>query len=415
MILSYGMIGKLLGIQQGATVKREWMWWKDIKNERRDVGRHALLNDCQMTELMHYVRSRYEGHNPATIRDLIVFCRNRFDIAVPSNSMAHIIAHHPELECQWATPMDGQRMAVTDEQVIRYLMELHKLVTGVPAHFVFNMDEMGHQDAADAKPRKCVVPIGNQGKEINYAVSRQGKRITLIACVAADGSYLRPCVIIPRVTFENELGQAGWTPEKLEIYSQKHSYIDSDIFHDWCKDTLIPEVKARRIKYNYDGEAILLLDNCSPHRDQEAQDMCRDNKITFLFLPPHSSHQLQCLDVSLFGITKRHVSSYNRKDILNIQTSHIIKVVSSFVQAATPNNITGSFRNSGISLYSDDQLRIHCLITPLTVRRVDSAFVRCFRPPIEQLNLPDDELDYIRRACDLVFGAQGNSDEEDMS
>jgi hypothetical protein len=38
-------------------------------------------------------------------------------------------------------------MSVTDEQVIAYLTDLHKSVDGVPAHFVFNMDEMGHQDA----------------------------------------------------------------------------------------------------------------------------------------------------------------------------------------------------------------------------------------------------------------------------
>jgi hypothetical protein len=263
------------------------------------------------------------------------------------------------------------------------------------------MDEMGHQDAADAKPRKCVIPSDIHERDINYAVSRQGKRITLIACVGADGSYIRPCVIIPRVTFENELGQSGWTPEKLEIYSQRHSYIDSDIFHDWCKDILIPEVNSRRIKYNYEGDAILLLDNCSPHRDQEAMDMCRNNNIKFLFLPPHSSHQLQCLDVSLFGITKREISSCNRKDNLNIQTSHIIKVASSFVRAATPNNITSSFRNAGISLYSDDHLRIHCRVTPQTVRRIDSPYVRLFRPGIEQLNLSDDELEYIRKASDL--------------
>jgi hypothetical protein len=36
-------------------------------------------------------------------------------------------------------------------------------------------------------------------------VSRQGKRITLIACVAADGSYLRPAVIIPRKTYDDYL------------------------------------------------------------------------------------------------------------------------------------------------------------------------------------------------------------------
>jgi hypothetical protein len=335
----------------------------------------------------------------------LIFCQDTFDIAITPNTMAHIIADHPQLECQWATPMDGQRMAVTDEQVIAYLTELHNAVSGVPAHFVFNMDEMGHQEAADAKQKKCVVPSGLGDRMINYAISRQGKRITLIACVGADGSYIRPCVIIPRVTIENELSQEGWTPEKLEVYSQRHSYI----FHDWCKDTLIPEVNARRAKYYYHGDAFLLLDNCSPHRDKEAMDLCLANKIKFIFLPPHSSHQLQCLDVSLFGLTKKNLSKYNQKGILNVQTHHIVEVASSFVQAATPNNITHSFRNAGLSLYSDDHLQIHCHVTPVTVRRVESAYVRLLRPVIEQLNLPQDQVEYIRRAADLLFSAEEDS------
>jgi hypothetical protein len=88
------------------------------------------------------------------------------------------------------------------------------------------MDEMGHQEWSDAIDTICFVPRDIEDQLIFYPVSRTGKRITLIACIAADGSYVRPCLIIQRKTFDDELLVQGFTPEKVEIYSQSLSFVD---------------------------------------------------------------------------------------------------------------------------------------------------------------------------------------------
>jgi hypothetical protein len=62
------------------------------------------------------------------------------------------------------------------------------------------MDEMGHQEWADAAEKVCFVPIYHAGDRVCYPVSRTGKRITLLACVAAEGSFLKPAIVIPRKT-----------------------------------------------------------------------------------------------------------------------------------------------------------------------------------------------------------------------
>jgi hypothetical protein len=66
------------------------------------------------------------------------------------------------------------------------------------------MNEMSHQDRADAHEEVCFVPREFEGHEIFYLVSRTGKRITLIAYVAAEGSYLGLWLIIPKKAFDNE-------------------------------------------------------------------------------------------------------------------------------------------------------------------------------------------------------------------
>jgi hypothetical protein len=42
----------------------------------------------------------------------------------------------------------------------------------------------------------------------------------LIAGIAADGSFIRPSIVISRKTFDDELLLDGFTPEKVEIYDQ---------------------------------------------------------------------------------------------------------------------------------------------------------------------------------------------------
>jgi hypothetical protein len=104
------------------------------------------------------------------------------------------------------------------------------------------MDEMGHQDWADAHEKVCYVPATVQPTRIAYPFSRKGKRITFIGCIAGDGSFMRPALVISRKTFKDELRLLGYTSEKIEIYDQPKAYIDRDIFTDWFRDTFLPDL-----------------------------------------------------------------------------------------------------------------------------------------------------------------------------
>jgi hypothetical protein len=95
-----------------------------------------------------------------------------------------------------------------------FLQHAMEVVQGVPARFVFNMDGMGHQDWADRTEKTCVVPPSHGDKQVYIPVPRAGKRIMLMACIALDGSALKPEVIIPRKTVDTDLVLTGLTSEK---------------------------------------------------------------------------------------------------------------------------------------------------------------------------------------------------------
>jgi hypothetical protein len=216
--------------------------------------------------------------------------------------------------------MEDHRVDVTPEVIADYLQNAIALIDDLPAHLLFNADEMGHQEWADRHERTCFVPVFHQGDQVGYPVSRAGKRITLLAYIATDGSHTKPLVIVPWKTLDANFRLRGLTSEKVQIASQSKSYIDIRIFEKLLVEIFTPALKRRREIYGYGGTAVLILDNCTSHGPERVHLLCAENNLVPLFLPPHSSNQLQPLDFSVFSLTKRLFIRVHRMEKLNFQT-----------------------------------------------------------------------------------------------
>jgi hypothetical protein len=267
------------------------------------------------------------------------------------------------------------------------------------------MDEMGHQEWADRHNKICYVPSVHSEEHVYVPVSRLGKRIALVASVAADGSYLKPFVIIPRKTVDADLPFTGLTKEKLIVYSQPKGFITTEISDAWFEETFLPELRARRVSRAYDGQAVLILDGCTAHSSPNVERLCAANNVILFPLPLHSSNQLQVLDVSLFGVMKRAIARINRMEAVNLQSRHIAQVVCGFLSARTLINIVASFRNAGIGLVVDEGV-LRCQTCP------DRA--RCLLQPLEpclNVDIPDEDSEadieanlYMEECVDLIIG-----------
>jgi hypothetical protein len=225
------------------------------------------------------------------------------------------------------------------------------------------MDEMGHEEWADRQQKTCIVPVSHEAAQVHSPVSRCGKRVTLIACIVCDGSFLRPTIIIPRKTVDDDLLLTGLTSEKVTVASRAKGFIDTALFDAWLLDTFLPELQRRRRSSDYNGPSDLILDNCTAHSRETFTSLCQQNRVVPFYLPPHSSHLLQALDVSLFGITKRLLSRANRMEALNVQSGHIAGIVCSFMSATTPLNVIQTFRRAGITVVVDSGSLL-CYVDP---------------------------------------------------
>lgn len=226
--------------------------------------------------------------------------------------------------------------------------EAASIFDGTPAHFAFIMDEMRHQEWGDRNAQICFVPVFHLDGHVTVPIPEVRKRITLVACISGDGSFLKWMIIIHRKTDDDGLVLMGFTSEKLTVRSQSKGYMDTESLDAWLAETFLTELSRRRKCYHHGAPAILPLDNCVLHAKPAFLALCQQNHVIGCFFLPQKSNQLQALDLSLFVIAKRVIARARWVEPKNIQTKHIAQIVEPFISAAIPWNIIQSFRLSWI-------------------------------------------------------------------
>lgn len=107
-----------------------------------------------------------------------------------------------------------------------------------------------------------------------------------------------------------------------------------------------------------DCPVLLILDNLKAYISLKAIEKAKSNGIVLLTLPPHTSHRLQPLGVTVYGPFKtlysRALDGWMRsnpgKTVSIYQIAELVN--EAFLSAATPRNITSGFKSTGIFPYN---------------------------------------------------------------
>ncbi len=189
------------------------------------------------------------------------------------------------------------RMDCTNSAALKkYFDLLEKCVAKVrsPAQ-IYNMDESGIP--LDPRPPNIITKSGQ--KKVRYRVSGKKEQITVIGCVNAIGNSIPPMVI-----FEGKYLNHLWTQNEVPgtYYGMSgKGWTDQELFRSWLKNHFLRYVVPGR-------PIILLLDGHSSHYEPVSIEIAQKENIILFCLPPHTSHESQPLDCSVFGSLKRHWS-----------------------------------------------------------------------------------------------------------
>ncbi|XP_036318410.1 uncharacterized protein LOC118733209 [Rhagoletis pomonella] len=166
------------------------------------------------------------------------------------------------------------------------------------ANNVFNVDETG----ISVVPSKLPQVLSRKGKrQIGSLTSgERGSTITTIVCMSAGGIFVPPLFIIPRKKRSDLL--KGAPPESIYECHQS-GWVQTYIFTIWFRHFI------KHVKPSAASPVLLVLDGDSSHTSNiELVDLARENHVSIVSIPPHSSHKIQPLDKTFMGPLKSYLS-----------------------------------------------------------------------------------------------------------
>lgn len=85
-------------------------------------------------------------------------------------------------------------------EIDRYFDGMQELFLqyGTDPHFVANIDEADHSEYVDATNMMCIVHDSHEGDSMKIMVNRVVRRSSLIEVFFADGTYLKPGIVVSR-------------------------------------------------------------------------------------------------------------------------------------------------------------------------------------------------------------------------
>jgi hypothetical protein len=287
------------------TLSRRWNGVTGSKRAGYDAQR--LLTTAQSNSLINYINDLTERALPPTnamVRNFAAQIAQRQP--GPHWLGRWLKANKKVLKCGYLTSIDGARKKA--ESVYYYSLYFELLGRKIKEYDIqprnmYNMDEKGFLIGLLAKVRRVFSRIAYEAGRIKHVI-QDGNRewITFIATICADGTSLSPGLIYQAVSGniqDSWLQDYDPTEQSCFFTSSKTGWTNDDLGFSWLTTLFDRETKAKA-RQGRDWR-LLILDGHGSHINMRFIDYCLDHRILVAAYPPHSTHKLQPLDVSLFS------------------------------------------------------------------------------------------------------------------
>jgi len=264
-------------------------------------------------------------------------------------SKGFVDRHKHEIAIRTPEPTSIQRMTNFNvHNVSAFFSNLERVLQrGFSPDAIWNVDETG----VTTVQRPCKVWAERGAKQVGSVVSQERGTLVTVCCGAnAIGNHIPPFFVFPRVNVQQHWKLCAPPGSEMVGHPKATGWMTNENFCEFLKHFV------KHTKPSAQQPVLLILDNHSSHISLEAVDYCKNNHITLLSFPPHCSHKLQPLDVSVYGPFKTFISQASDnwlRDKTNAGKGMSIHTIPSLVgiafpKAFTTTNITAGFRATGI-------------------------------------------------------------------
>ena len=253
---------------------------------------------------------------------------------------------HPNLTLRTAQPLSSARAAGSSKETIE---EFFAKLGGICARLnllakpmqLFNVDETGISIVH--KPGKVVTELGRRNVW-GITSAERGKTHTVVTCVSASGFSIPPMIIYPRKRMTAKLTEGALSGTLFDC--SDNGWINQELYLRWFKVFIANIPPARPV--------LLIQDGHGSHISLDVIRLARENDVSLLCLPAHTTHLLQPLDVGVFKSLKLNFSKACKQYISanpgQVVTTDLIALLlaQAWPQSVTPVNAMSGFRKCGI-------------------------------------------------------------------
>ncbi|KAJ8728917.1 hypothetical protein PYW07_006613 [Mythimna separata] len=273
-----------------------------------------VFSSTQEDSLKKYLlqmASIFYGYSPKDVRRLAYECANKFEIEIPpswtANKMAGkewltmFLKRNLELSIRKPEPTSLGRATSFNAQNVKVFFEkLAEIMDRYEftAADIWNIDEAGVSTVL--KPNKIVA--AKRKRNVGAMTSRErGTNVMVVTAVSALGNAVPAMFVFPRKQFKTHFLNGG--PPECIGAGNASGWVTDEEFYQFMQHFI------KHVKPSMERPVLLVLDNHCSHLNVKTLTLAKENGVVMLSFPPHCSHKLQPLDVSVFGPFKKYCAA----------------------------------------------------------------------------------------------------------
>ncbi|RYP47539.1 hypothetical protein DL768_006416 [Monosporascus sp. mg162] len=355
------------GAQQKATANKWGVAESTLSTRRRGARSHAqghqhqqVLTPLQEEELVKWILDEEDGGRTPydfEIRQMAEYINqaNGGGHSFGKHWVKRFINRHPTLRSKLQESVEASRASLDLPDKIRDFQRRFKVIVRdlkIKTENIVNMDEIGVQEGETKKGRVIGTVLTMRGPR---KVSEATAWVTIIEAITANGRRLTPVVIFTGLNLQGQ-----WFPRyfpEWKYTASKSGWSNATIALEWLRKVYLPETKPS----NPSDWRLLILDQHVTHITTEFMAECRRNKVRCLYIPSHSSHIIQPLNIGVFAALKQY---YHQKTLgfgffaasAPINKQRFLEAYREASRKAfSSKNIHSGFRATGISPFDADK------------------------------------------------------------
>lgn len=217
--------------------------------------------------------------------------------------LSQFVRRNPRVHSVVGRRIEAPRAEVATPEQVRAFLELFERTRkqlNIRLEDIYNMDETGIALGICTNTRV----LADARKKKAYIKSPENREwVSIIESISADGRKLRPLTIFKGQSLQTTWFPSDEVPDWLYTTSE-NGWTLNLIGLKWLESIFLPSTRPDIDRYR-----LLILDGHGSHISIDFLWTCKQHEVKLLFLPAHSSHILQPLDISAFSIIKSRYRS----------------------------------------------------------------------------------------------------------